>query len=168
MTRQTYFDVIGAKTAALFAAATEVGARLSGELTEAQINAFRDYGDALGCAFQIADDCLDYDPKNRDLGKNIGDDFREGKVTLPVILTLEKASETERGQWKKWFEAGDQSDEDLEKAIDMILRHNAIERSQEIAQSYVEQAQQALAILPDHPWKDMLSELVVFAAFRKK
>lgn len=171
MTEETYNKVISAKTAALFAAATEVGARLSPHFSHQEIQALRAYGHGLGMAFQIADDCLDYRADEDSLGKHVGDDFREGKMTLPVILTLRKATRDERDQWHRWFNPTEPPTEtehadQFAQAVTMMDRYDALAHCQAQADIYVAQAQQALTLLPDHPMCTILHDLVAFAAHR--
>ncbi len=116
-----YLKVITAKTAALFSAASESGAVLA-KATSEQCVALRDYGHNLGVAFQLIDDALDYSGRQAVMGKRVGDDFRESKMTLPVILALQQASEDERRFWKKTIEVGLQDEGDLTRAIEILER----------------------------------------------
>lgn len=135
-----YKDVIESKTAALFAAATEVGAVINKQDPMVQ-SEVKNYGMALGVAFQIVDDVLDYAPPSQDLGKDTGDDFKEGKMTLPVILSYQDADEEERAFWKRVFVDDDQKESDFEAAQAYIKASNAIERSLDVARSYADQAE---------------------------
>ena len=120
-----YLQVVRGKTAALFSAATEVGGVIAGA-PEAQVRALFDYGDALGIAFQIVDDLLDYGGATETIGKNVGDDFRERKLTLPVIKAVASADPAERAFWARVIEAGDQHDGDLEQALRLLDRHGSM------------------------------------------
>ena len=130
-TEAIYLQVVRGKTAALFSAATEVGGVIA-DRPEAEIRALFDYGDALGIAFQIVDDLLDYWGSDA-TGKNIGDDFRERKLTLPLIKAYAVADETERAFWKRVIEKGDQRDGDLAHALDLLTKHGALEATRQEA-----------------------------------
>lgn len=164
-TEEDYIQVIGAKTAALFAAASEVGPIIAGSPIEIR-TALRDYGNYLGLAFQLVDDVLDYGGSAADLGKNTGDDFREGKITLPIILSYRKANDEERAFWKSAIEQGNSSDENLAKAIELINKNGALAETTERAKQYGEMARGALAPLPDSPIKQALIEVVDFCIQR--
>src|SRR5881409_3821234 len=107
----------------------------------------------LGVAFQLVDDALDYGGVSAKLGKNVGDDFREGKITLPVVLSFRRGTDAERAFWKKTMEAGNGSDADLQHAIAIMRRHRAIEDTVERARHYGAMAVDALALFPDGPMK---------------
>jgi len=160
-----YLKVIRGKTAALFSAATESGAVIAGA-DEAVVRALHVYGDALGIAFQIADDLLDYGGSSATIGKNTGDDFRERKLTLPVIKAVAKADAEERAFWQRVIEKGDQRDGDLAHAIALMARHGAMEAAADDAAEWAARAQQALAALPDHPLRDMLHDLAGYVVSR--
>jgi len=164
-TESTYYAVINAKTAALFAAAAEVGAVIA-ERPEAEAAALRDYGRHLGLAFQLMDDVLDYSGERARLGKNIGDDFSEGKVTLPVILAHADGSPEERAFWKRTIAEGDVRDGDLETAMTLIARHRALDRTIERAVGHGEQAERALDIFADGPIRSALLDAVAFSISR--
>ena len=123
-TEATYLQIIRGKTAALFSAATEVGGVIAGA-DETLVKALFDYGDALGIAFQTVDDLLDYQGQSASTGKNIGDDFRERKLTLPVIKAITKADPKEHAFWKRTIEKGQQEEGDLETAIALLNKHGA-------------------------------------------
>jgi len=142
-TQDIYTRVIRGKTAALFSAATEVGGLVAGA-SEADVKALRTYGDALGMSFQIVDDLLDYGGATTDLGKNIGDDFRERKMSLPVILAVEEADETERAFWKRVIEKGDQKDGDLEEALALIAKRGVLDKTRAQAVAWADAAKDAL------------------------
>lgn len=162
VSRSTYDKIIAAKTAVLFAAATEIGAVLA----NAEGSAARAYGYHLGLAFQIMDDVLDYDAEQPKLGKTLGDDFREGKLTLPVWLALEKADDTERAFWQRTMGDRDQQENDLHKALDILRRHDSLTASKDVARMEADKARQALTRLPDHPLKADLADLLDFVLAR--
>ena len=157
-TEETYLKVVRGKTAALFSAATEVGGVIAGA-EEAHVTALFAYGDALGIAFQIVDDLLDVVGDAEKTGKNIGDDFRERKLTLPFIKAISKADDSEISFWKRTIEKGDQRDGDLEHALALLHKHDVIEETRAEAFRWAETAQSALAHLPSHEIKDHLSAL---------
>lgn len=165
ITEDIYFKVIRGKTAALFAAATEVGGVIAGA-PEEMVSGLNAYGDALGISFQIVDDLLDYGGVSQSLGKNIGDDFRERKLTLPVIKAIAKADKTERAFWKRVIVKGDQNDGDLEHAKELLQRHHALEETRDAALYWAEQAKTALNILPQSEIRDLLSDLTDFIVER--
>jgi octaprenyl-diphosphate synthase len=160
-----YLQVIRGKTAALFSAATEVGGVIAGA-PEAQVRALFDYGDALGIAFQIVDDILDYGGQDAVIGKNTGDDFRERKLTLPVIKAVAEADAAERAFWQRVIEKGDQREGDLAHALSILARHGAIAAARQDALSWTARAKLALDILPDHPVRAMLHDLADFVVER--
>ncbi|MEM9342420.1 MAG: polyprenyl synthetase family protein [Pseudomonadota bacterium] len=164
-TEDIYLQVVRGKTAALFSAATEVGGVISG-VPEDQVQALFDYGDALGIAFQIADDLLDYGGETGATGKNIGDDFRERKLTLPVIKAVAQADDEERAFWSRVIEAGDQRDGDLEQALDLIAKHGAMAAARGDALEWSAKARAALAVLPEHPIRDILDGLAGYVVER--
>jgi octaprenyl-diphosphate synthase len=165
-TEDEYLAVIRAKTAELFAAACEVGPTLSAR-PKAEQAACRSFGMNLGVAFQLVDDALDYGGKATKLGKNVGDDFREGKVTLPVVLSFRRGSEGERAFWIRTIEKGEVAGNDLETAIGLITKHRAIEDTITRAQHYGAIAKDALALFPASPMKQALEEAVEFCTARK-
>ena len=160
-----YLQIVRGKTAALFSAATEVGGVIAGS-GEAQIRALFDYGDALGIAFQIADDLLDYQGDSKTIGKNVGDDFRERKLTLPVIKALAEASPDERAFWRRTIEKGDQRDGDLDTALEILKRHDSLARTRADAFGWAERARAAIAQLPEHPLRHMLADLADYVVAR--
>ena len=164
-TEDTYRKVVRGKTAALFSAATEVGGEIAGA-SPAQIQALFTYGDALGIAFQIVDDLLDYGGVGTVMGKNTGDDFRERKLTLPVIKAVARADAAERAFWVRSIEAGDQRDGDLEHAQSLLAKHNALEDTRAEALEWVAKAQTALRSLPEDPLRDMLDDLADYVVAR--
>ncbi|MDQ2066301.1 polyprenyl synthetase family protein [Xinfangfangia sp. CPCC 101601] len=164
-TEEIYLKVIRGKTAALFSAATEAGAVISGA-PEAQIRALYDYGDALGIAFQIADDLLDYGGSAAAIGKNTGDDFRERKLTLPLIKAVAAADAEERAFWQRVIEKGDQREGDLEQALALMTKHGALTAARDDALAWSDKARKSLEILPEHPLRDLLSELAAYVVSR--
>ncbi|MBM7045095.1 MULTISPECIES: polyprenyl synthetase family protein [Rhizobium] len=164
-TEDDYLSVIRAKTAALFAAAAEVGPIVA-NAGKSERNALKSYGTNLGLAFQLVDDALDYGGKAADLGKNVGDDFREGKITLPVILAYRRGTEKERAFWRDAIETGNNSDENLEKALGLITKYGALADTIARAVHYGTIARDALAPLPETPWKSALLEVIDFCIER--
>jgi octaprenyl-diphosphate synthase len=160
-----YMAVIRAKTAELFAAACEVGPALAGR-PKAELSACRSFGLNLGIAFQLIDDALDYGGKSAKLGKNVGDDFREGKITLPVVLSFRRGSESERAFWNRTLAAGDIRDGDLETAMRLMAKHHAIEDTVRRARHYGAIANDALALVPPSTMKTALEETVDFCIAR--
>jgi octaprenyl-diphosphate synthase len=134
-TEDDYLAVIRAKTAELFAAACEVGPVLA-SLPRDEQAACRSFGMNLGVAFQLVDDALDYGGKAAKLGKNIGDDFREGKITLPVVLSFRRGSDHERAFWRRTLEQSDATDADLEYAVSLMTKHRALEDTIQRARHY--------------------------------
>ncbi|GGD80132.1 polyprenyl synthetase family protein [Rhizobium anhuiense] len=164
-TEDDYLSVIRAKTAALFAAAAEVGPIVA-EAGRSGRNALKSYGMNLGLAFQLVDDALDYGGKAADLGKNVGDDFREGKITLPVILAYRRGTEDERAFWRDAIEAGNSTDANLEKALGLITKYGTLSDTIGRAIHYGTIARDALAPLPDTVWKSSLMEVIDFCIER--
>jgi octaprenyl-diphosphate synthase len=164
-TEDAYLAVIRAKTAALFAAACEVGPILAGR-AKAEMAACRDYGANLGIAFQLIDDALDYGGSSAKLGKNIGDDFREGKITLPVVLSFRRGSPEERDFWRRTLEEGTVVEGDLEFALSAMKRRRALEDTVERARHYGAMALDALELFPASIWKHALRDAVEFAIGR--
>ena len=160
-----YMEVIKAKTAQLFAAACQIGAVVA-ERPKIEQEALESYGMNLGIAFQLVDDVLDYSARQATLGKAIGDDFREGKITLPVILAFRRGSDGERAFWRHTLEDLEQTDEDLQKAIDLMQRHNALDDAVERARHYGSIARDALGLFPDSPEKSSLNDLIDFSIQR--
>jgi octaprenyl-diphosphate synthase len=163
-TEETYLKVVRGKTAALFSAATEVGGVIAG-MDEYTVRALYAYGDALGVAFQMVDDVLDYVGTSA-IGKNIGDDFRERKLTLPVIKAVAKADAEERAFWVRTIEKGQQGDGDLEQALAILARHGAVEAARQEAIGWIAKAKAEMAKLPEHPLRDMLIDLADYVVER--
>ncbi len=164
-TEAVYLQVVRGKTAALFSAATEVGGIIAGA-PEAQVRALFTYGDALGIAFQIVDDLLDYDGTDAAIGKDTGDDFRERKVTLPVIRAVAQATADERAFWVRVIEKGDQRPGDLTEARAIMARHGTMQGAREEALVWAAKARAALSVLPDHPLRAMLDDLATYVVAR--
>jgi octaprenyl-diphosphate synthase len=162
---EIYLKVIRGKTAALFSAATEVGGVIAGA-PEAQVRALFDYGDALGIAFQMVDDLLDYSGAADAIGKNVGDDFRERKLTLPVIKAVAKADAEERDFWRRVIEKGDQKDGDLEQALALMAKHGTLDATRDEALAWAAKARTALSALPNHPLREMLDDLADYVVAR--
>ncbi len=160
-----YLDVITAKTATLFAAACQLGAVVA-ERPAVEEDALRAYGLNLGIAFQLVDDVLDYSARQAELGKAIGDDFRDGKITLPVVLAFRRGDAGERRFWRRTLEAGEQRDGDLERAIALMRRHGALGDTIERARHYGSVARDALDVFPDNEERSVLREVVDFCIER--
>lgn len=162
---QAYLEVVRAKTAELFAAACRLGAVVNGRPASEE-EALRTFGLNLGIAFQIADDVLDYAAESSRLGKTVGDDFREGKITLPVILAMHRGSEAERQFWHRTLDQRDQRDGDLTHAQDILHRHNTLRDAIERARHYGAIARDALGLFDDHPVKEALLDIIDFTVER--
>jgi octaprenyl-diphosphate synthase len=164
-TEAIYMQVVRGKTAALFSAATQVGAVIA-EQPERIERALYDYGDALGIAFQIVDDWLDYGGAGDGIGKNLGDDFRERKLTLPVIRALSEATDDDRAFWQRTIAQGQQAEGDLAHAQGILARTGAMDSTRATALAEAARAKAALAALPDHPLRGMLAALADFVVER--
>ena len=164
--KELYMKIIKNKTASLFSAASEIGAILSEEEYTIQ-KSLKVYGEKLGIAFQLVDDALDYVGTSA-LDKNIGDDFREGKMTLPVIISLEASNLEEKSFWIKTIENLDQSSNDLNKAIELINKYNGITSTLALAKKYSMEAIKSLEIFPQSEAKLALESLASIAVNRKK
>jgi octaprenyl-diphosphate synthase len=166
-TEDQYLAVIEGKTAALFAAATEVGAVIADRPRTEQA-ALCDYGGALGIAFQLVDDALDYAADQAALGKTVGDDFREGKITLPVLLAFARGSDEERDFWRRVLEEGDQQDADLATAMGLMTKYDTINETIARARRYGEKAIAALDVFPDSTERRAMVEVVRFCIDRAR
>lgn len=164
-TEDAYLQVVNAKTAALFAAATEVGAVVA-DRPDSEQAALASYGRNLGVAFQLVDDALDYSGRQATLGKTVGDDFREGKLTLPVVLAYRRGTADERAFWERTLRDGDQQDGDMENAIAIMERHGCLDDTIGRARHYGAIACDALAIFPESEMRDVLISLVHFCVNR--
>ena len=160
-----YLQIVRGKTAALFSAATQVGGVIA-SAPEDQIAALFDYGDALGIAFQIADDLLDYQGDSAAIGKNVGDDFRERKLTLPVIKAVAQATADERAFWERTIAKGRQGDGDLDTALSLMHKYGTLEATRADAVRWADKAKSSLAPLPDHPIRTMLQDLAGYVVAR--
>lgn len=163
-TEATYLKVIRGKTAALFSAATQVGGIIANAPTD-QTDALYAYGDALGIAFQMVDDLLDY-AGTEATGKALGDDFREGKMSLPVIHAIAKADDTERAFWRRTLAKGDVQDGDLDEALRLLHHHGALDSTKAEAENWIARAKDALTPLPEHDVKTLLSDLADYVGAR--
>ncbi len=163
---ERYLSIIGAKTAALFAAATRIAAVVA-EKSEAEERALEDYGRNLGIAFQLVDDAMDYDSDANEMGKGKGDDFREGKMTLPVILAYARGSEDERAFWRDAIAGHRTSDADLAHAVELIARHDTVSATRERARHYASRAIDAIAMFPASEAKAAMTEAAEFAVHRR-
>ncbi|MGQ0532306.1 MAG: polyprenyl synthetase family protein [Caulobacteraceae bacterium] len=163
-TRERYMEIVAAKTAALFAAAAKSGAVAAGR-PGAEANALEIYGRELGLAFQLVDDALDYGGLSAAMGKNAGDDFREGKVTLPVVFARDAGDEAERAFWRRVM-SGERSDDDFHRALALVKRHNAIGLTLEAARTHADAARVALKTLPANAYREALEALPEFVVER--
>jgi len=160
----TYLKIVRGKTAALFSAATEVGGVIA-KAPEHQIQALFTYGDALGVAFQMVDDLLDW-TGGADIGKNIGDDFRERKLTLPVIRAVAVADSGEWAFWVRTIGKGRQEDGDLERALGLLQHHGTLNSTRQTALDWAETAKSALDPLPGGDLRDLLRDLADYVVAR--
>ena len=163
--QETYLRIISAKTAELFAAAAEAGAVGIGA-DEKITSAVRSFGLNLGLAFQLADDALDYGGSSEALGKNAGDDFREGKVTLPLLLAVARTRGREDAFWERTINKGERTEDDFRRARELIVGTGALASTLDAADEYADAAKAALAVLPASPWRDALAGLADFAVSR--
>ncbi|MCK0198791.1 polyprenyl synthetase family protein [Ancylobacter sp. 6x-1] len=166
-TEDAYLNVIRGKTAELFAAACEVGPVIA-ERQKAEQAACRSYGMNLGIAFQLVDDALDYGGSRAKLGKNVGDDFREGKITLPIVLAFRRGNDEERAFWRRCLEEGDIQDGDLEHAMEILTRHRALSDTVDRARHYGAIAKDALGLFEDGEAKRALLDVVDFCVARAR
>lgn len=163
---EDYMEVIKAKTAALFAAACEIGPIIAGQDVKAA-KEMAEFGMNLGIAFQIVDDVLDYSANQEKLGKTVGDDFREGKMTAPVIIAIQNAAPEEQAFWQRTIADKNQNDDDLKTAQNYIRNHNGFVESMKLAQNYADAAVKNLEIAPDSELGALLSQLVEFTIARE-
>ena len=163
--QDTYLKIISAKTAELFAAAAEAGAVGAG-VDEAASQALRAYGLNLGLAFQLADDALDYGGASETLGKNAGDDFNEGKVTLPLLLAVQRTAGKEDSFWDRTINKGQRTEDDFDRARELIVGSGAVAATIDTAYDYADRAKAALAVLPGSEWRTALEGLADFAVSR--
>jgi len=165
MLEETYLKIISAKTASLFAAATKVGSILANKENKVK-EALEFYGKNLGLTFQIADDTLDYNSEIKFFGKKIGNDFYEGKVTLPIILLYQKANNNEKVKLKKLFEKNKRDEEDLKKVLLMIKNYNIVSACYTKAEYFINLASNSLSIFEDTKEKEILKNLTSFSLER--
>ena len=165
MLEETYLKIISAKTAELFAAATKVGAVLSG-MESKEKEALEFYGRNLGLTFQIADDTLDYNSEIKLFGKKIGQDFYEGKITLPIILLFQKAKEEEKEKLQKIFSKSIREENDLDYSLSLIKKYDIIKACYQKAQHYINLASNSLSVFSDCREKDILENLTSFSLTR--
>jgi octaprenyl-diphosphate synthase len=161
-----YLAVVRAKTAALFAAACEIGAVVA-DRPAADAAALHEFGLDFGIAFQIVDDVLDYSAREAELGKTIGDDFREGKLTLPVVYAINRGNEVERAFWRRTLEHSEQREGDFAHAVQLIDRHSGFAAALDLARDYGERAKLALRSLPARPLRTALDAVVDFCLDRE-
>lgn len=166
LSQDVYLEIIRAKTAELFAAAAEAGAVSAGASDDMR-RAMRSYGLSLGLAFQLVDDALDYGGTTEALGKNAGDDFREGKATLPLLLAIARTGAAEADFWERTIGRREQTDEDFRRARDLILRTGAAEATLDLAHQFAEEAKAALVKTDANAWRAALEDLADFAVSRR-
>jgi len=160
-----YLDVVRGKTAALFAAACEVGAVVA-DRPAAEAAALREYGTCLGIAFQLVDDALDYAADQETLGKTVGDDFREGKITLPVLVAYAAGSEADRVFWRRVIEDSEQTEADLAHAMALMENVDAIRITLDRAAEFADAAKAQLAVFPDSAYRASLMEVADYTVSR--
>ncbi|MDE2487688.1 MAG: polyprenyl synthetase family protein [Alphaproteobacteria bacterium] len=166
LTQEVYLEIIRAKTAELFAAAAESGAVSAGAAPE-RCRALRQFGQDLGIAFQLVDDALDYSGASGELGKNPGDDFREGKATLPLLLSMARTGAKEREFWTRTIDRREQAEGDFERVRELMRQTGALEATLDLAASYAQSAKAALADFGANPWRPALEDLADFAVMRR-
>ena len=162
-----YLEVIKGKTAALFAAACQVGAVVAGRPEEEE-RALADYGMSLGMAFQLVDDALDYAADQETLGKTVGDDFREGKITLPVLAAFAAGDAEEQGFWRRTIERTEQTEDDLRHALVLMHRRDAIGATLQRAHRFAEDAKAALAIFPPSALREVMMDVADYTVSRAR
>ncbi|WP_374472826.1 polyprenyl synthetase family protein [Phenylobacterium sp.] len=165
LSQEVYLQIIGAKTAELFAAAAEVGAVSAGASPE-RCRALRRYGQDLGLAFQLVDDALDYSGDAGAMGKNTGDDFREGKATLPLLLVMQRTP-AEREFWVRTIDRRDQVEGDFERARELMRQTGALDDTLRLAGEYADSAKAALEGFGSNGWRPALADLADFAVARR-
>ena len=163
---QDYLDVITGKTAILFAAAASAGAKVTGG-DKPLVDAMHSYGLSLGMAFQIVDDALDYRSDLASMGKNSGDDFNDGKITMPVILAWQDGTEAEQAFWQRTIGIGAVQDGDFEEAVSLLDKYDCIERALAEAENYAQQAITAISVLQDEPLRAALHDTALYTVARK-
>jgi len=166
LSQDVYLEIITAKTAELFAAAAEAGAVSAGASPE-RCRALRKYGQDLGLAFQLVDDALDYSGDSRTLGKNPGDDFREGKATLPLLIAMRRTGQAEREFWLRTVDRREQTDADFDRARELMRQTGALDATLDLARRYAESAKSALDGFASNSWRPALEDLADFAVMRR-
>ena len=162
---EAYLEVIRSKTATLFAAAARIGAIVA-ERPRVEEEALESYGMNLGIAFQLVDDALDYSAQQADLGKTVGDDFREGKISLPVVLAWRRGNDEERDFWRRTLERQEQEESDLAHAIGLLEKHGALRDTIERARHYGAIAHDALGVFPEDEARQAMAEAIDFSIER--
>ena len=162
---EKYFKVVEDKTAKLFSSSAMVGGIIS-KCSDKIISKLDKFGKNIGIAFQLLDDALDYECFKNNTGKNIGDDFKEGKITLPVLLALKKADCSEKSFWRRVIEDLDQEKNDFKKAQSLLVKHKCISETKNIAKEYAKKAEEILKIFPQNIYNDALVELTKFVFTR--
>ena len=162
-----YLDVVRGKTAALFSAACHVGAVVA-ERPEEEEDALAEYGMKLGIAFQLVDDALDYSADQALLGKTVGDDFREGKITLPVLVAFQAADTGEQAFWRRTIESSEQNDSDWDQALRLIVRHGALRATLDRAEGFALEAKAALGVFPDSPIRRAMLDIADYTVRRAR
>ena len=165
MLEETYLKIISSKTASLFAAATKVGSMLSGKENKIK-EALEFYGKNIGLTFQIADDTLDYNSELKLFGKEIGNDFYEGKITLPIILLYQNAKSDEKKQIKEFFEKNERSEAEFKKVLTMIKKYGIINQCYKKAEYFINLASNSLSIFKESKEKDIFKNLTSFSLER--
>jgi octaprenyl-diphosphate synthase len=166
LSQAIYLEIIGAKTAELFAAAAEAGA-VSAGADPRRAEALRSYGQSLGLAFQLTDDALDYSGSSETLGKNAGDDFREGKATLPLILAISRTGAREAEFWERVIGRKEQTEADFRRARELVVGTGALDATLDLAADYADAAKRALGLFPAGEWREALDSLADFAVSRR-
>ncbi len=164
---ERYLEVVKGKTAALFAAACQVGAVVA-DRPEAEERALADYGMNLGIAFQLVDDALDYAADQATLGKTVGDDFREGKITLPVLVAYQAGEADEQTFWRRTIEASEQVEADLDQAMRLMAERDAIGATLARAARFADAAKTALGVFPDSTWRRSLIDVADYTVSRAR
>ena len=164
-TEAAYLEIIEAKTAALFAAASRLGAVIA-DRPPAEEEALERFGRNLGMAYQLIDDMLDFSARQSELGKSVGDDFRDGKITLPILIAFARGDAEERAFWRRTLEEGEQGPGDLERAIRLLGRSGALAETLRRARCYATEAAEALAPFAEGPLRRALVETTAFATTR--
>lgn len=163
-TESQYLDTIHRKTAKLFESGSQLAAVISNQSSQIE-NALLEYGRYLGTAFQLVDDILDYQSDSRTLGKNIGDDLAEGKPTLPIINAIERGNQSQRALLVNALENADR--DNIDEVLEIMESTGSLAYTARFAQDYADQAQQAIAVLPDSPYRQALMDLALFAVERQ-